>query len=233
MPRPWTVLPHGPLQQREENLWDVEGDLPDMPLKRRMVLARFADGGLLIHSALCLDEPTLREVEALGEPAVLVVPNGWHRLDAHAWAARYPRMRVFCPQRAVRRVRQVVEVHGTYESFPADPSVTMEPLEGAPHEGVLRVRSGDRVSLAFADAVMNNPHGTGLWWRLYRLLDATGGPRVTRMFKLVATSDRTALKDHLLRLAATPGLSRLIPCHGLVVEGEAAPAALRRAAECL
>lgn len=85
-------------------------------------------------------------------------------------------------------------------------------------------------TLAFADAVMNNAHGTGLWWRLYRLTDSTGGPRV---FKSVAVADKPALRAHLLRLAALPGLARLIPCHGDILTGADAAAGLRRAAQCL
>src|SRR5688500_14318601 len=101
MPKPpdttWRVLPHGPLQQLAENLWCVLGSLPNMSLKRMMTIARRSDGGLLLHSAIALDEPTQRQLEALGPPTHLIVPNAVHRLDAPAYKARYPALRVFTP----------------------------------------------------------------------------------------------------------------------------------------
>ena len=40
----WKVLPHRPLQRVAEDLWYVDGDLPNMPLKRVMVVAGRAEG---------------------------------------------------------------------------------------------------------------------------------------------------------------------------------------------
>ena len=34
----WNVLPHGPLTQLADNLWWVEGDLPNMSLERCMTV---------------------------------------------------------------------------------------------------------------------------------------------------------------------------------------------------
>lgn len=48
-------------------------------------------------------------------------------------------------------------------------------------------------------------------------------------FKLRAVSDKAALKRDILKLADTPGLARIVPSHGLVVDTEAA-APLRTAA---
>src|SRR5687767_5016314 len=36
----WTVLPHGPLEKLSENLWRVEGTMPDGTTKRVMTIAR-------------------------------------------------------------------------------------------------------------------------------------------------------------------------------------------------
>ena len=78
----WHVLPHGPLERLAENLWWVQGSLRGMSLKRVMTVARRTDGELVIHSAIAMTEDAMRELEALGEPAFLVVPNRGHRLDA-------------------------------------------------------------------------------------------------------------------------------------------------------
>jgi hypothetical protein len=49
---------------------------------------------------------------------------------------------------------------------------------------------------------------------------------VTRVAKLATTNDRRALRAHLERLATLPGLVRLVPDHGAVMEGDA-PATMR------
>ena len=137
----WTVLPHSPLRQLEENLWWVEGSLPNMPLKRVTTIVKMGSGDLVVHSALALDDPTRAAVEALGPLRYLVVPSGYHRLDAKAWKARYPEARVLCPVGSRRRVEQVVSVDGSYADLPADPAVRLIPLEGMPDEGVMEVKS--------------------------------------------------------------------------------------------
>ena len=64
MPRPWTVLSHAPLEKLQANLWSVESALPKSPIRRRMGIARFADGRLLFLNAIPLDEPSMKEIEA-------------------------------------------------------------------------------------------------------------------------------------------------------------------------
>ena len=88
------------------------------------------------------------------------------------------------------------------------------------------VRSRERVSLVFSDVIQAHGDAQSLF---FRLLGFKGDARVVPLFRLLFTRDRAALKAHLLRLAEIPGLARLIPCHGAVVEADAA-GALRRAA---
>lgn len=233
-PRPWTVLRHGPLQKLEPNLWNVDAAIPDMPLQRRMVVIRLADGRLVIHNAVCLDESSMAELEALGTPAYLIVPCAWHRLDCHAWAERYPQVRVISPAPARKRVQQVVRVDGDYTALPVTDDFRCEPLDGVKAgEGVFLVRSGGHLTAIFNDALMNNPHGQGMWWWLYRLAGSTGGPKVTALFKLAGVSDRQRYRAHLERLASLPDLHRMIPGHGLIVEGPGASEAIRTAAASL
>src|SRR5687768_1406139 len=94
----WKVLPHGTLEELVPGrLWRVQGSLPDMALPRNMIVARLGDGKLLIHSVICLDEPGMKALAALGEPRIMIVPNEGHRLDALAWRSRFPHIRVLCP----------------------------------------------------------------------------------------------------------------------------------------
>ena len=78
----WTVLPHGPLEKLSENLWRLEGTMPNGNTKRIMTIARMKDGRLVIHNAIALEPALQSEIEAFGTPASIVVPNGFHRQDA-------------------------------------------------------------------------------------------------------------------------------------------------------
>src|SRR6218665_296202 len=114
----WRVLRHGPLVQLSDNLWWVEGEIPRMSLKRVMTVVRRSDGTLVIHSAIAMGDKEQRELEALGTPAVLLVPNGMHRLDAPAYKKRYPTLRVYAPRGSREKVEEVMPVGGTYQDFP-------------------------------------------------------------------------------------------------------------------
>ena len=131
----WRVLPHEPLQKLEENLWFVIGNLEGgAPLKRTMAVAKRRDGKLVIHNAVALEDELMKELESHGELAYLLVPNGFHRLDAPRFKARYPSIKVLCPEGARAKVAKVIAVDGTYADFPADPDCTSakSTSEGAP-----------------------------------------------------------------------------------------------------
>lgn len=77
----WKVGPHGPLEKLSERLWRVEGDVPGVPMKRVMTIAKRANGDLVLHNAIALADKEMAEIEALGPVKTLVIPNGYHRLD--------------------------------------------------------------------------------------------------------------------------------------------------------
>jgi hypothetical protein len=219
----WTVLPHRPIEKLEDNLWRVEGDLPGMPLKRVMTLARRSDGGVVIHNGIALEESAMREIEAWGKPAVLVVPNGYHRLDAMVFKQRYPALKVLCPRGATKAVAEVVAPDGTYDDLPHDENVRLEHLAGtAEREGVMIVRSGGRTSLVFNDAIFNMPHKSGFSGFVMRYLtDSSGGPKVTRIGRMFVMKEAPALRAHFERLA-TPDLARIIVSHEDVINDKPA-----------
>jgi len=230
----WRVLRHGPIEKREDNLWSVTGSLPGMSLKRVMTVVRLDDGRLVIHSAVALDDDAMAEIEAWGRPGFLLVPNAFHRLDAPAYAQRYPDLKVLCPRGSRKKVGAVVRVDGHYDAFPEDSMVELRYLDGLREvEGVMIVRSDEGSTLVFNDAVFNMPHGEGIPGFIFRHLTAsTGGPRVTRLFRVLAVKDKAAFKADLKRLADTPGLKRIIVSHHRTIVDEPA-AVLRRVATAL
>ncbi|HTQ04066.1 MAG TPA: hypothetical protein VMI54_09420, partial [Polyangiaceae bacterium] len=207
-------------------------EVPGLPLERRMTLVRLGDGSVVVHSAICLDAEAQREIDAWGVVRYVIVPNGWHRLDAAAYAERYPDARIVCPDPAKKRVEKKVRVDGNLSLIPSDPALTFAPLAGTSNdEHVLTVRSGERASLVFCDTVFNLPKLPGFHGWFYGLIGSTGAPKVTPLLHLVAVRDGRALGRHLETLATTPGLVRVVPGHGGVVEGaHEAPALMRTVA---
>jgi len=217
----WKVLPHGAIETLSERLRVVEGGLPNLPLKRVMSVVRMDDGGLIIHNAVAVNPAVMAELESWGKPKILLVPNPWHRLDAPAFKARYPDLKVYCPAGARRRVQQVVPVDGVYESLPPTAPVTVRYLDGvAQREGYLELRDRDGVTLIFTDAVFNQPHLPGVFGAVYRLIGSSGGPKVPLILKLAMVREKQALRAHLEKLADTPSLKRIVIMHGTRVDAE-------------
>ncbi len=232
----WKVLRHGPIEKLADNLWRVTGALPGMSLERTMVIARLRSGELVIHNAIAMDEGPMKEIEAWGTPAYLVVPNGGHRLDAPAFKRRYPGVRVVAPQGSRAKVEQVVAVDLDYEGFPTDDdTVRLETLRGvAASEGVMLVRSDDGVTVVLNDVMFNmDTKKDFLGWFFTTVMGSAPGPRVSRLAKLVYVKDKKALRAEFERLAETPDLVRVIVAHEKVAHGTEAAAALRQAATYL
>jgi hypothetical protein len=210
----WTVLSHGPLEKWSENLWSVEGTMPDGHTKRVMTIARMKDGRLVIHNAIALEPALQAEIEAFGAPAAIVVPNGFHRQDAKIYKDRYPAAGVYAPTRALKRVGQIVPVAGDYDAAPKDDTVRLYHLEGSKGaEGVLEVKSSDGVTLVFNDALCNVPKSRGA---LGFFMGPTGQPSVPRVARWFLLKDKAAFARHV-NTWATPDLARIIVGHGKMV----------------
>lgn len=228
----WKVLPHGPLEQLEPNLWRVEGSLPGHPLKRVMTVARRSDGGLVVHSAIALDDASMTRLEREGPIAFLIVPNRFHRLDARIYKDRYPDAKVVCPRSAANAVAKVVPLDGTFDAYPLDADVMLRHLPGTnDREGVLIVKHGGGVTLVFNDVLFNTPHAAGFEGFILRYVtQSTGGPRVSRIARLFLVKDRRTFGEGLAELAKMPSLTRIIVSHHEVIDEEPG-AVLARIAE--
>jgi hypothetical protein len=219
----WTVGPHGPIEKLSERVWRVEADVPGMPMKRVMTIAKRANGGLVIHNGVALGDVEMKEIEAFGPVEVIVVPNGYHRLDAKIFHDRYPSAQVVCPDGATKSVSQVVPVGGGYAQLLPDGAVELATLDGTKdREGVMIVRDRDGTTLVFNDAVFNMPHLSGFTgFVLKSITGSTGGPRVSRVMKWFVISEKKAFRAHLERLADVPDLRRIVVSHHQVIDKDA------------
>jgi hypothetical protein len=223
MPKPfeeWTVLPHGALTQIDDGVLTVVGDL-HMPVgnfPRRMTVVRLDDGRLVVYSAIALDEDEMQALERFGTPAVLVVPSEIHRLDAHVWKERYPRMIVVAPSGAREKVEEVVRVDAT-ELDLGDPRTRLVTVPGTrARELALMVERTEGATLVVNDVIWNVAPRRGLRGWIMRVTGMTGPrPRIPAFVARKKIENRAAFRAQLERWAATPGLRRIVPSHGAVV----------------
>jgi hypothetical protein len=216
----WRVLPHGPIEKLSERVWRIEGQLPGMPMKRVMTIAKRSDGGLVVHNGIAVAEKEMAEIEAWGPVVAIAVPNGYHRLDARVFHERFPAARVVCPPGARKKVEEVVPVTASYVDEPRDAAVAFEVLDGTKGgEGAMIVTDGGGTTLVLNDIVFNMPHVGGFTgFMLRRVTASTGGPRISRIARWFLARDKPALCTHLERLSELPRLTRAIVSHHQVIE---------------
>lgn len=222
MPR-WDehVLPHGPLEALAPRLWRVRGSLRSLPLPRNMVIWR-ADEGLVLHSVVAVDEPTVAAIEALGTPRVMIVPSPGHRSDAPVFAERWPGIVVTCPAAARRAVERVVRVDGTSEERLPAFGITVHAPDGLrPVELVHEVDAGDGTrALVFNDQVFHLDHLTGFHGFMMRYVTrSTGFFGLTGLGRLLLLRNAGAFAGWLRAQAERGDVGAITMSHGEPVLG--------------
>jgi hypothetical protein len=221
------VLPHGAIEELAPNLWHVTGTLPSSTMvPREMVLYRFADATLLIHSAIALNETVMAELESLGTPKILIVPNRIHRLDAGVYKQRYPNLIIVCPAAAKPYVEQVVEVDGIAEEvLPTYGIICHEPVGIRPQELVYELPLPTGKALVFTDILFNLnkaylqqhlPYGEFLLqWLGASAIGSSGFFGITGLGRRFFMNDRNAYRQWLEALAdGIPDLRVISVAHG-------------------
>lgn len=214
----WTVLPHDPIEKIGDNLWRVEGLMNEGKLQRQMVLGRMKDGRVIVHNAIALQEPQMQELEAWGEPAVMFVPNAFHRQDAAIWKKRYPKLQVVAPKGSRKRIEKIVRVDGLIEDAPGDDTVKLRPLGGSPAEGVMEVTTDGARTVVYTDAILNMRKVPGfMGW----ILAPTGQVACPRVARMMVVKDKRAFVADLEALIGR-GVETLMFGHGKPVTSNAA-----------
>jgi hypothetical protein len=224
--RAWTVIAPGPLTRLDENLWSVEDGVPGAPgIRRRMVVLRRSDGKLVFYNAIPVGEEGLAAIRAAGEPAFLFIPNHLHMIDAPAFVEKLG-VRAFGPPLSLDAVRARLPETAPYDELPPDGTHEVMTVDGfKTGEGVLLARTGEKVSAVVADLVMNQRHGTGFFGFMFKMMGFTGdGPRLPKPVLFRVADDRARLRAFMEKLAAVPGLARIVPSHGEVIETDPAGA---------
>jgi hypothetical protein len=213
----WKVLPHGQLTEVDDNVWTVTGTIhmPVGDFERRMTIARLRDGGLVVYSAIALDEPQMARLDSFGRMAWLVVPGDDHRLDAKPWLQRYPTMHVVAPAGARDRALEVVPVESTSPDF-GDANVRWVTVRGTrEHEAALVVHGGKGTTIVVNDLIANIRHEHGFTGWMLRMMGFAGDePNIPGVRRLAMVKDSNALADQLLAWSEIGDLHCILVSHG-------------------
>jgi len=217
----WKVLPHGKLTKIDDNILTVTGEI-HMPLTefpRRMTVVVLHDARLVIFNGIALDEKEMRALEAIGEPAYLIVPNDHHRLDAKIYKDRYPNLKVVAPEGSREKVEEIVPVDTTDPDF-GDRNVRFVTVSGMRgHEAALLVRGAHGTTLILNDVVSNMHDVSGFGgWFLKKAGFAGDAPQIPRVVKMGMVDDKAALREQLLQWANDASLARILVSHGDPIE---------------
>lgn len=174
----------------------------------------------------------MRQLEALGEPAYLIVPNGGHRLDLRPFHARFPKAKIVTAPGAKTKVEEAAKPVQTRAALgKVARIVTLAGCDEGEIAMVVSHRSGN-VSLLTNDLIGNVAHPKGIGATIMsRLMGFGPKPRITVAAKRFFIKDKAALAAQLREWAELPGLKRLIPSHGDIIDRPAA--LLRRLADSL
>jgi len=217
------VLPHGPLKEIpisgiKGRIWMVTGKFrPD----RNMIIFKLPDGGLMIHSAIALEEKVQKQVEEIGNPKFLVVPNSLHRRDAAVYKRRYPNMKVLCPSFCIQKVREIVSVDGAVEDAKMNSvSVLIPPSQQTELTYELTVGENSKV-LVFCDLLFNiclNDQ-KGMSWLVLKILGSGGDgihPKVTPLMKR-NIKDKEIFCRWLMDLSKRSDIKAMFVGHGNMI----------------
>lgn len=234
---PWAahVVDHdgaGLVELYPDTLWHVvakhKGYGP--PWRRMVVYKPPGSRDLLLFSAIALDAATMTQLESLGRPAVLVVPNHGHRADAAVFKARYPDIRVASPGGWVRdAVSAVVEVDLDVGALRYGDAVRVCDIDGlakpgtAPFEHAYELRCGDRWAFLVTDTLFNARDSGFIGWVFGSRGLPSGGPGMARLSRWFA-HDLARVGAWYRKLSRRTDVCCILMAHGDAVTDDCAAA---------
>ena len=219
---------HGTLESVGPGLWQVTGSLPRSALPRNMHIWRAPSGGLLIHSAICLNDEGMLALDMLGPVNWIVVPCALHRADVLPYRERYPDAQILCPLAAETKVEEVVTVDAHCETvLPTLGIEVLEPKGLKPFELHLIIPLEDGTNaLITTDSLFNlgpNPP-SGFGGLILKWIGSVGPLGMTRLGRFLLLEDGDEWRTHLQNLSKIPNLSVLCMAHGDAIRSDVSAA---------
>lgn len=223
-----TIHPHGPLVEVADNLWQVKGTLPAVPIERNMTVFRTKDRRLVLYSVVAMDDAGMTALERLGTPAYMVIPHLRHHMDVPFYKARYPQLRVIAPEWTPV---DGVTIDGGLDEL-AQFDIRAGVVPGSTHQDVvLDFPLSNGRALCVCELLVHPPTTMGGMWSLVAKIFGPpgGGFGIARAVRLREVRDPKRVKRWLEWLAQRTDLRLLLVGHGEPIMRDV-PSALLRAA---
>jgi hypothetical protein len=158
----------------------------------------------------------MRQLESLGKPSIMMIPNWDHWAHVVAFKRRYPDLTVVCPLASKIKVEQRIAVDATCEQYFPRHGIRFSVPPGIdPVEGVLELPlDGGRTALVMNDLITNVPHQPGLRGLLLRITGSSGRPRVIPLVRRGLKIEKQVVRGYLEQLARRPDIALLTTSHG-------------------
>ena len=185
------------------------------------------DGGLMVISpATDLSDADYTELDEIGTVRALVSPGAFHNMGLPAWSARYPEAGIYGPAAAAAHIAKTHPGLPALKDFAAlsellPEGVTVEECEGMGQpDAMIIVRRDDGITW-LSNEVITNWKGwpSKLMFRvIFRLTGSGPGLNINTMALMLTKGKKPIVKDYFLRTLDDAPLTRLVPCHGEVLE---------------
>ncbi|MEW5743614.1 MAG: hypothetical protein AB1938_32180 [Myxococcota bacterium] len=206
-----------------ENLWRAQTRIrlgPGFSMPVASALWRDSSGAVTIVSPIAFTDEQAAAIDALGPIRHILAPNRFHHLAVPKAKARWPKARLWAAP-GLPAKRQDVTFDGELRTGATElPDADVVLLEGAPRANELLVIHRPSRTLVAADLIFNL-HDSGGWlgWLYFKASGALGKPAPSVWWRFLV-EDRAATKSSLERLLAMD-FARVLPSHGLPIEGDA------------
>lgn len=209
------------------NLWVAEQPLRylGVALNSRTTIMRMADGALMVHSPVQMDESLLSSVSSLGPVRFILAPNRFHHLFVTDWQKAFPEALTFCAPGLDRKRPDLKFTAVLGDAPPPAWAGEVDQIFMPAFPPLNEIVFFHRVSrtLIFTDLLFNlSQHDSAYARFLLRLDGAFQGPAVPRSFQLLLRRKRAECRDFIRRVLSWD-FARTIVAHGDIIEIDARP----------
>ena len=215
-------------------LWVRVYNLRGSPLNSLAI--DLGDGGLAVLSpGTDLEGPDFDELDNLGRVEALVSPGAYHNLGLPTWSARYPDAGLYGPTSAVAYIAKqhpklslLQDLGALAKKLPYDVRITEMPdMKYA--DAMVIIERDDAVTWFTNECVTNNSElpSSPIFALLFRLTGYKLGLNISPLSMRFVGAKKKPLRAYLLGVLESDPPTRLIPCHGDVINDPNLPGRLR------
>jgi hypothetical protein len=191
-------------------------------MNTRMTVVRLANGKLLVHSPIRLDEDLGKTIDALGEVAYVVAPNRMHHLFFRPCAERYPKARTFGPPGLAEKTPSLRIDEVLTDTAPSVWADEIEQLvvHGAPKMSEVVFLHKPTRTLIVSDLFFNIVHPANLSTKVLLTFTGARGKLAKSRVWLLMKEDDAAFTAAVRKVLAWD-FDKLVMAHGDVVDKNA------------